>query len=118
MTNEWKEAEIQARIDKSSALKSLDPEIARRVVDKSSGYSEVLNFERHFSIVILLNKEGTGPSSIIQKNGRGDFDFNVDSASDLSVPVENSSVPLQYEEQPAKGKSSPVYRTPENSEEN
>ncbi len=64
-----------------------------------------LSNERHFSVVILKDKSGNGPSMIIQKHGSIPFDFKVDSATDTKLTPE-----IKYEETPIEGKTESNYR--------
>lgn len=82
--------------------------------------NDVFQYERHYSVVVLLEKDGSGPAFVIQKNGQVPFDFKVDSFSDGTVrdsgtggvvfPYNN----LEYAPTVIEGKSSPIYRSPEN----
>jgi len=58
--------------------------------------------ERHFSVVVLKNKSGTGVQNIVQKAGKNNFKFKVDDAK-------KAGATLPYAPTPVGGTNNPYY---------
>ena len=91
-----------------------DPEKAKRCLEnKNKTTPYLLNKEKHFAVVVLLDKSGEFPSQMIQKNGRSIWDMKVDNVTDTRVKT--NTFDLVYERSNPKscgGLKPQVYRNP------
>ncbi|WP_299259925.1 DUF6443 domain-containing protein [uncultured Aquimarina sp.] len=76
-----------------------DPKLQKHVDNMSKA---VVADERHFSVVVLKNKSGTGVQNIIQKAGQNHFTFKVDDAK-------KAGDALPYAPTPVGGTNNPYY---------
>jgi RHS repeat-associated protein len=85
-------------------------ESSRPAIIQSEGRArgeDIMEHERHFSVIVLKSKDGNGPSHILQKNGTSEFDFKVDQADDNALP---GAPGIKYKESTPAGASGPINR--------